>query len=65
MKLNVVTIRIEMAKRNLNQSELAKCAGIERSTLCMIMQGKSIGRPDTWQKIADSMGLNVKEILEY
>lgn len=64
MKIDIKKLRIIMAENNLNQKKLALLASIQTSTLNMIINGKSNGNPDTWQKIADSLGISVKDLIE-
>lgn len=64
MKMDIKKLRVTMAENNVNQKKLALLAGIQTSTLNMIINGKSNGYPDTWQKIADSLGISVKDLIE-
>lgn len=63
MEINRKAIKIAMAERGLNQKELASLAGLEKATLSCILTGKSGGRPETWNKIANALGVSVLDIL--
>jgi len=64
MKLNLMTIRIEMAKKNINQKELAALAGIQKATVSKILNGKSSGGVATWDKLAIALETNVTELIQ-
>lgn len=64
MKLNLTSIRIEMAKKNVNQKELAELAGIQGTTISNILTGKSKGAIATWEKIARALEVDVTKVVE-
>lgn len=51
-------IRIEMAKRNINQTELAKQAGLSRQFVSYLLRGGGEVN-EGWQKIFDTLGLEL------
>lgn len=63
MKLNPVTIRIEMAKRQYSGARLAQLAGLSRQTLSAILHGKDCAEP-TAGKLADALEMDVEELME-
>ncbi len=64
MKLDVKKIKIEMAKKEWNQKQLAEAAGINRATLSFMLSKKRQGYIDTWEKIAKALDVNVVELIE-
>jgi transcriptional regulator with XRE-family HTH domain len=52
-------IRIEMARRNLRQKELAERAGVSKQYLSQVLSGKAGNVPDSWEKILGSLGLRL------
>lgn len=64
MRLDTTKIRVEMAKRNINQKELANLAGIQTATISKIMNGKSKGEIQTWEKISKALNKSLLEIVE-
>lgn len=52
-------IRIEMAKRNINQRELADGAGLTPQHLSQLLGGKIGNINEAWGKIFDYLGLEV------
>lgn len=63
MKLNKKRMQLLMARLLLNQTLLAKNAGITRQTLSAIMHGKDC-KPETAGRIAQALGVDVTELLE-
>ena len=55
MKLNPMTIRIEMAKRQFSGARLAELAGLSRQTDCA---------EATAGKLANALGIQVEELME-
>ncbi len=64
MKLNTRAIRLEMAKKEMNQNMLAKEAGIDKATLSLLMTKKRRGSIQTWEKIAQALEIEVFELVE-
>ncbi len=64
ISINRVFVRVSMAKKEINQKQLAVDSGISESTLSNILTGKSDGTPKTWGKIATALGVDVTEIIE-
>lgn len=64
MKLNIRAIKLEMAKKEMNQNQLAKEAEIDKATLSLLMTKKRRGSLSTWEKIAKALELDVFELVE-
>lgn len=64
MKLDLKAIRIEMARKDINQKELAEISGLRRATICNVMCGKSNGSIKTWGKIAKALDIPVAELIK-
>ena len=62
--IDKVCVRVSMAKKGINQKQLAIASGISESTLSNILTGKSDGNPKTWGKIANALEVDVTEIIE-
>lgn len=60
MRINRVTFATEMARRDLNQKQLAELSGVSRVTITAIKSGKSCST-DTAEKLAAVLG---REIIE-
>ena len=60
MRINRVTFATEMARRDLNQKQLAELSGVSRGTITAIKSGKSCST-DTAEKLAAVLG---REIIE-
>jgi transcriptional regulator with XRE-family HTH domain len=52
-------IRVAMARRDINQSELASSIGVSRQYLSDYMGGKAGNVPRLWQKVFDELGLEL------
>lgn len=63
MKLNPMTIRIEMAKRQHSGARLAQLAGISRQTLSAVLHGKDCAE-QTAGKLARALDMDVEELME-
>lgn len=63
MKLNPMTIRIEMAKRQFSGARLAELAGLSRQTVSAILHGKDCAEA-TAGKLANALGVDVEELME-
>ena len=63
MKLNPMTIRIEMAKRQFSGAQLAELAGLSRQTVSAILHGKDCAEA-TAGKLANALGMDVTELME-
>lgn len=48
---------------HVSRYELAKRTGIKLQTISAICNGRSGGRMDTWQLIADALGCKVSDIV--
>lgn len=64
MKLDLTTLRVEMAKNNMNQKKLAELSKTRESTISDIMNKRSRGSISTWGKIAKALNISVKELIE-
>ena len=61
MRINRVTFATEMARRDLNQKQLAELSGVSRVTITAIKSGKSCST-DTAEKLAAVLGREIIEI---
>jgi DNA-binding phage protein len=52
-------VRIELVKRRMTQTGLAEQAGITPQHLSRMMQGDSSNIPGSWEKVFDTLGLEV------
>ncbi len=52
-------VRVELAKKDMKQVDLAKEIGVSKQYLNVIMRGKAGGVPETWLKIFDKLGLEL------
>lgn len=52
-------VRIELARRNTNQANLADKVGVSRQYLSDIMRGKSGNVPAVWARIFEELGLEL------
>lgn len=64
MRLDTRTLKIEMAKKEMNQNVLAEAAGINRATLSLLMTKKKCGSIQTWEKIAHALNVDVFNLVE-
>lgn len=55
-------VRIELARRDAKQARLAEEIGVSRQYLNDVMRGKAGNVPAVWQKIFDSLGLELVAI---
>lgn len=51
--------------KGYGQRELARLAGLSHTAVHDLEQGKVKGWPATWRRIADALGVDVTQILEY
>ena len=51
--------RVEMARRKLNQTDLAKEIGLSRQYVSELMNGKGSNIPEAWQRIFELFGWQV------
>ena len=58
MRINRMAYAIAVAKADINGSEIAKRAGLNRGTVSAIKNGKSC-TDDTAQRLADALGVTV------
>lgn len=52
-------VRIEMAKRNWRQKDLAGDTGVSKQYLSQMLSGKAANTPDAWAKVLTSLGLRL------
>lgn len=52
-------VRVELAKRNSRQTELADRLGVTRQYVSSLMRGETGNVPDVWQRIFDELGLEL------
>jgi transcriptional regulator with XRE-family HTH domain len=53
------SVRIEMLKRNVTQTELAEAVGVSRQYLNKLLHGHADGGLETWEQIFDKVGLEL------
>ena len=63
MRINRIKLVVELAKRDMTQSRLAKLAGVSRATVNYIKAGKSC-TDEVGKKIADALQIPVSELIE-
>lgn len=63
MRIDRVKLITEMAKKNISTLELAEKSGVSRVTITAIRGGKAC-RPATGICIANSLGVDVTDLLE-
>lgn len=61
-KINLKLI-ILLEERNINDTTLAKMTGLNRVTVYRLKKGKSVPEYPTLVKIAEALGVEVKEII--
>jgi transcriptional regulator with XRE-family HTH domain len=52
-------VRVALARRDMNQSELAEKIGVTRQYLSNYMAGKAGDVPRLWQRVFDELGLEL------
>lgn len=52
-------VRIELAKHNQKQTDLAERLGVTRQYVSALMRGETGNVPDVWQRIFDDLGLEL------
>lgn len=52
-------VRIQMAKRNWRQKDLAENTGVSKQYLSQMLSGKAANTPDAWEKVLSSLGLRL------
>ena len=62
--MNRELLRAEMNKRNMNASELAELANVEKSTISRILSGETACTVATAGKIAQAMRLSNKATIQ-
>lgn len=63
MRIDRLKLRMELAKRDMKQIELAELAGVSRATVGYIAGGKSCS-DKVGIKIADALGVPIEKLLE-
>ena len=63
MRVDKIKIMVIMAKKSLNQIQLAEKTGMSRGTLSTIINGKRC-KVETVVRIADALEVDYKELLE-
>ena len=63
--MEVRSLREWRIAKALEQRELARRAGIGVATLYNLERGLSRGYPRTWRKLAEALGVEPLQILEY
>jgi transcriptional regulator with XRE-family HTH domain len=57
-------VRIEMARRDWNQSELAEVTGLSRQYISELMSGKAGNLTEAWEKIFGALKITLKAEVE-
>lgn len=52
-------VRVQMAKRNWRQKDLASDTGVSKQYLSQMLSGKAANTPDAWEKVLSSLGLRL------
>ncbi len=52
-------VRIELARLDKNQAQLAQEVGVSRQYMSDIMRAKAGNVPAVWQKVLDALGLEI------
>lgn len=63
MRIDRLKLRMELAKRDMKQIELAKLAGVSRATVGYIVGGKSCS-DSVGMKIAEALNMPIEKLLE-
>lgn len=63
MRIDRVKLVTELARRDMNQKQLAELSGVSRATINYIKSGKSCSDA-VGQKIAAALNIDLKKILE-
>ncbi len=63
MRIDRLKLRMELAKRDMKQCELAKLAGVSRATVGYIVGGKSCS-DIVGTKIAEALNIPIEKLLE-
>lgn len=64
MELDVIAVRIEMAKKLITQKELAQKAGIAEETMTRYMNRKIKPSPRNIGKLAKALDIDVEKIIK-
>lgn len=63
MRINRIRLVTELAKRDMTQKRLAELSGVSRATINYVRAGKSC-TDEVGQKIAQALGVTIKELIE-
>lgn len=63
MRIDRLKLRMELAKRDMKQVELAELAGVSRATVGYIVGGKSCS-DIVGMKIAEALDMPIEKLLE-
>lgn len=61
VRIDRIKLGVAMLEKDISQTALARLAGLSRITVNNIYSGRSC-RPETAQKIADALGVDLKAI---
>ncbi len=64
MKLNITNLKIAMVKKRMNQNRLSQAAGVNKTTISLLMTNKQRGSIQTWEKLAKALDVNVFDLTE-
>lgn len=63
MRIDRVKLVTELARRDMNQKQLAELSGVSRTTINGVKNGRSCS-DEVGRKIADALNIDLKKILE-
>lgn len=63
MRIDRVKLVTELARRDMNQKQLAELSGVSRTTINGVKNGRSCS-DEVGGKIADALNIDLKKILE-
>lgn len=63
-KMKKVKLITAMAKKGMNQIDLAKKVKVNRATISQLVNDKSDGSVDLWRKIAKELDVEIGDIIE-
>lgn len=63
MRIDRVKLKVELAKREMRQSELARLSGVSKGTITGIANGRSCSVA-TAEKLADALKMPLEKLIE-
>ena len=61
MRVDRIKVIAEMARKDMSSIELAKKAGVSRSSICSLRSGKSCTE-NTIRRVAQALGVSVEDL---